>query len=82
MTYEFEVGGVYMNVNMKKTKEYYLSNASLPCDCAYCQNYILQIERKYPDIARFLADINVDIARPFELMSVELDKKNVEYFLC
>lgn len=71
-----------MNVDMNKTKEYYLSDKSLPCQCVYCQNYIAQIRRKYPDITQFLADLNVDITRPFELMSVELDKENIEYLLC
>ena len=71
-----------MNVDMNKTKEYYLSSDSLPCQCAYCQNYVAKIEQKYPDVMKFLADINIDITRPFELVSIELDRDNVEYMLC
>lgn len=71
-----------MNVDMNKTKEYYLSNDSVPCECAYCQNYIFKIEQKYPAIVQYLASMNIDATRPFELMSVELDKIEVEYSLC
>ena len=71
-----------LKVDMDKTKGYYLSSDSLPCECAYCQNYVAQIERKYPDIAQFLASINVDVTKPFELISVELDNDNIQYMLC
>ena len=71
-----------MNVDMNKTKEYYLSSDSLPCKCAYCQNYVRKIGQKHPDVMRFLTGINIDITRPFELMSVELDKNSIEYMLC
>lgn len=71
-----------MNINMRKTQEYYLSEDSIPCECAHCQNYIHQIEQKYPDIVSYLAGMNIDVLRPFELISVELGKNEIEYLLC
>lgn len=71
-----------MNVNMSKTQAYYLSEKSEPCKCGDCQNYIHQIKQKYPNIANYLASMNIDVLRPFELMSTELNDNEIEYSLC
>ena len=71
-----------MNINMDKTQEYYLSGNSCPCECDDCQNYISKIKQKHPNIASYLASMNIDVFRPFELMSVDISDCEIEYFLC
>lgn len=72
-----------MQIDLEQNLQYYKSEQSVPCDCAFCKNYYIQIKEKYPDVADFLLSINVDILRPFELMWVENEKdKKIEYVGC
>ncbi|MBS7132750.1 MAG: hypothetical protein KH116_17690 [Clostridium sp.] len=77
--YRFQFRGEIMN--FEKTKEYYeqLSSSDL-CQCAYCKNYIKEIRKSYPLVAKYLENIGVDIEKPFETMPSKPDEKqNVEY---
>ena len=58
-------------IDLDKTKEYY-SRHTL-CTCCCCRNYYAQIRAFAPELAAFLAEFGVDIARPDELGSVEMD---------
>ena len=71
-----------MKINMKKTKDYYLSEKSEPCECIDCQNYVTQIKQKNSNIASYLASMNIDVLRPFELLSVDVSDSEIEYLLC
>ncbi|MFQ8922892.1 MAG: hypothetical protein ACLR60_13435 [Clostridium paraputrificum] len=68
-------------MNFEKTKEYYeqLISSDL-CQCSYCKNYIKEIRKSYPLVAKYLENMGVDIEKPLEAMTLESDKKqNIEY---
>ena len=72
-----------MNIDIEKNKAYYESDDSIPCDCQYCFNYVINIEKEYPNISEFLKSMNVDILKPFDLIYKEDSKnKNVQYISC
>lgn len=68
-------------MNIEKTKEYYskLTNDD-QCQCDYCKNYVKEIKAAYPEIAKYLDSIGIDIEKPFETMPLEPDEnENIEY---
>lgn len=68
-------------MDIKKTRDYYnrISQNDL-CNCAYCQNYFRQIKPEYPEVAKWLQEIGVDIEKPFETMPLEPDEEGyIEY---
>ncbi|MBR4868628.1 MAG: hypothetical protein IKU10_05675 [Clostridia bacterium] len=71
-------------VDIEKTKEYYKTHSLCECDC--CENFYTQIKGKFPKLESFLADFGVDITKPDECMSVELDNTiqyiGVDYTVC
>lgn len=72
------------SVNVEKTKEYYKSHTI--CNCVCCRNYYAQIKNKLPKLDDFLSEFGVDISKPDEIMSVEMehyiDYINVDYTVC
>ena len=71
-----------MLLNIEKTREYYshLTNDDL-CQCDYCKNYIKEVKAAYPEAARYLDSIGIDIEKPFETMPSDPDDKGmIEYF--
>lgn len=73
-----------MSPDIEKTQAYY--NALGPeniCDCAYCRNYCARVKKAYPEAARYLASLGVDIEKPFELFLPEPDEDgDLEYSMC
>ena len=71
-------------VDIEKTIEYYKMHSLCECEC--CENYYAQIKGKFPKLESFLADFGVDIAKPDECMSVELDNTiqyiGIDYTVC
>lgn len=67
------------SVDVEKTKEYYKTHSI--CDCIYCRNYYAQAKYKFPKLDDFLSDFGVDISRPDEIMSVEMDNY-IDYTVC
>lgn len=71
-------------VDIEKTIEYYKAHSL--CECDYCENFYAQIGGKFPKLESFLSDFGVDIAKPDECMSVELDNTiqyiGVDYTVC
>ena len=72
------------SVDIEKTKEYY---KTLPlCDCPYCRNYYRQIKDKLPKLDAFLKEFGVNISKPDEIFSIEMDNYidyiNVYYTVC
>ena len=71
-------------VDREKTEQYY--RAHTLCDCVYCRNYYAQVKTQFPQLDAFLSESGVDIARPDEIMSVELEGRveylNVDYTVC
>lgn len=68
-------------MNIEKTREYYsyLTNDDL-CQCDYCKNYVKEIKAAYPEAARYLDNIGIDIEKPFETMPLEPDEnENIKY---
>ncbi|MDO5690632.1 MAG: hypothetical protein Q4G61_10310 [Tissierellia bacterium] len=68
-------------IDIQKTRRYYrYLDKKEVCNCAYCLNYIKQIEFKYPRLGEYLKSIGIDITKPFETMPVEVDSQgNIEY---
>lgn len=71
-------------VDIGKTIEYYNTHSLCECDC--CKNFYAQIKDKFPNLESFLSDFGVDISKPDECMSVELDNTiqyiGVDYTVC
>lgn len=71
-------------VDVEKTINYYKTHSL--CECACCENFYAQIKGKFPKLESFLSDFGVDISRPDECMSVELDNtiqyNGVDYTVC
>ncbi len=58
-------------VDIEKTIEYYKTHSLCECEC--CENFYTQIKGKFPKLESFLSEFGVDISKPDECMSVELD---------
>lgn len=71
-------------VDIEKTIDYYKTHSLCECDC--CENFYAQIGGKFPKLESFLADFGVDITKPDECMSVELDNTiqyiGIDYTVC
>lgn len=68
-------------MNIKNTQKYYeeMENSEL-CQCDYCVNYVQEIKKSYPLLAKHLAIMGVNIKKPFETMPLEVDENNkIEY---
>ena len=76
--------GYVFLVDREKTQQYYRTHTL--CDCGYCRNYYAQVRQQFPRLDAFLSEFGVDIARPDEIMSVELEGRvaylNVDYTVC
>ena len=72
------------SVDVEKTKEYYKTHTL--CDCVCCRNYYAQIKDKLPKLNAFLSEFGVDISKPDEAMSDEMDDYidyiQVDYTVC
>lgn len=71
-------------IDIEKTKAYYKEiGLEDLCNCNYCKNYYLQIKEEYPEVSAYLADLGIDIRKPFELISLEPDANSMlEYCSC
>ena len=76
--------GYVFLVDQEKTQQYYRTHTL--CGCVYCRNYYAQVKQQFPRLDAFLSEFGVDIARPDEIMSVELEGRvaylNVDYTVC
>ena len=53
------------------------------CGCDYCRNYCARVKAAYPEAARYLDSLGVDIEKPFETMPLEPDENGyLEYCVC
>ena len=71
-------------VDIEKTKNYYKTHSLCECDC--CENFYAQINGKFPILESFLAEFGVDISKPDELSSIELENEiqyiTIDYTVC
>ena len=76
--------GYVFLADREKTQQYYRTHTL--CYCVYCRNYYAQVRQQFPRLDAFLSEFGVDIARPDEIMSVELEGRvaylNVDYTVC
>lgn len=72
------------SVDIEKTQEYYKTHSI--CNCVCCRNYYAQVKKRLPKLNDFLSEFGVDITKPDEIMSVEMDHYidyvNVDYTVC
>ena len=62
-------------MDIEKTREYYLNlKEEDVCDCEWCRNFITQIRKVYPDVAKYLDEMGVDIEKPYESWSLDPDE--------
>ena len=73
-----------MRPDIEKTRAYYRAlGPENICDCAYCRNYCARVKAAYPEVARYLDSLGVDIEKPFETSPLEPDEKgDLEYCVC
>ncbi len=57
--------------DIEKTREYYLSNT--PCNCCNCRNLYAQIKTLSGKLTDFLSEFGIDICRPDESASFEIN---------
>lgn len=71
-------------VDVEKTIDYYKTHSLCECEC--CENFYAQIKGKFPKLEAFLLDFGVDISKPDEMASVELDNTiqyiGIDYTVC
>lgn len=71
-------------VDIDKTIDYYKTHSL--CECDDCKNFYDQIGGKLPKLESFLFDFGIDISKPDEIMSVELDDEIlyicIDYTVC
>lgn len=71
-------------VDIEKTVNYYKTHSLCECEC--CENFYAQIKGKFPKLESFLSDFGVDISKPDELSSIELDNEiqyiTIDYTVC
>lgn len=73
-----------MKPEIEKTRAYY-SNLGPEniCSCGYCRNYCTRVKEAYPEVARYLDSLGVDIEKPFETSPLEPDEDGyLEYCVC
>lgn len=73
-----------LRVDIEKTKVYYsaLREEDL-CDCEGCQYYRAHVRQAFPIIADYFDSLGMDIAKPFHVSYVELEKENkMLYMAC
>ena len=73
-----------MKPDIEKTRAYY-SNLGPEniCSCGYCRNYCTRVKEAYPEVARYLDSLGVDIEKPFETSPLEPDEDGyLEYCVC
>lgn len=72
------------SVDIEKTQKYYETHSL--CDCVCCRNYYTQIRGLFPKLESLLNDFGIDISRPDEICSVEMnnyiDYLSVDYTVC
>lgn len=69
-------------MDISGTRRYYEQlRAEALCQCAYCRNYMQQVQKQYPAIAAYLQSIGVDIEKPFETMPLEPDENGKIQYL-
>lgn len=72
------------SVDIEKTQEYYKTHSI--CNCGCCRNYYAQVKKRLPKLDDFLSEFGVDVSKPDEIMSVEMndyiDYINVDYTVC
>lgn len=72
------------SVDTGQTEKYYETHSL--CDCGCCRNYYAQIGGRFPKLDAFLREFGVDMAKPDEISSVEMDDSidyiRVDYTVC
>ena len=73
-----------MRPDIEKTRAYYRAlGPENICDCAYCRNYCARVKAAYPEVARYLDSLGVDIEKPFEIFLPEpMADGALEYPIC
>ena len=71
-------------VDVEKTINYYKTHSL--CECVCCKNFYAQIKGMFPKLESFLSEFGIDITKPDEAMSIELDNMiqyiRVDYTVC
>ena len=73
-----------MKPDMEKTRAYYRNLGPEDiCSCDYCRNYCARVKAAYPEVARYLDSLGVDIEKPFEILLPEpMEGGYLEYGVC
>ena len=68
-----------MKPNIEKIRAYYrnLGPESI-CNCDYCRNYCARVKMAYPEVARYLDSLRVDIDKPFETSPLEPESEDID----
>lgn len=67
----FSIADWVFDVNVEVNMEYSSMQASEHCTCGYCRNYYQTIDKAYPSVRPFFAQLGIDIEGPDELSPFE-----------
>ena len=72
------------SVNVEQTKKYYETHSL--CNCGNCRNFYTQAKDKFPKIGELLSEFGVDISKPDEIESVDMEEAvmyiNIDFTVC
>lgn len=68
-----------IKIDKEKNLEFYKSFT--PCNCISCKNFCMQIKAVCKELSDYFSQLNIDIEKPYELVSLESDA-TTEYFSC
>lgn len=79
-----KISDYIFSVDIEKTKSYHRMHSL--CNCIECHNYYVQVKDRFPKLNDFLNKFGVDITRPDEIVSIEMntyiDYCIVDYTVC
>ena len=66
-------------VDLENNRTYYRDERENRCNCGYCLNYFLTVDRQYPDLRYFLSRFGVDIEAPEALVPISYSLYEASY---
>lgn len=69
-----------MFINLEMTKQLYNNfPKDWICQCENCKLFYSNVKDSFVELANWLKQYNIEIDKPFELSSIELDDGTIEY---
>ena len=77
-----QLGDWLLDVDVSSTMERTGRHADDHCECGYCRNFYLTVDKAYPNIRPFFAQFGVNIEGPDEFCPYEPTICEASYIIC